>query len=64
MRCPNWLNEQFIFSYSTTLFSLSANVIYLLFRYRSGKVSDAANITKGMIPPDAAWLTVSILQLF
>ena len=46
-----------------TLFSLSANVIYRLIRYGSGKVSDAAN-AKGMVPPDAAWLTISILQLF
>lgn len=52
------------FCYSTTLFFLSANVIYRLIRQGSGKVSDAANITKGMVPPDAAWLTVSILQLF
>jgi len=48
----------------TEFFFLSANVIYRLIRYGSGKVSDAANITKGMVPPDAAWLTISILQLF
>jgi hypothetical protein len=51
------------FSVIQRRFFLSVNVIYRLIRYGSGKVSDAANNTKVMVPADAAWLTGSILQL-